>query len=347
MSSLRIAIIGLGRWGPNHVRNFSSIPDCEVVAVVDPDENARLRIGRLHPTLALHASLESLLAEDLCDALVVATPTDTHFDIVKAGLNAGKHVLCEKPLTNQSKTAWELQHLAEENGVMLMVGHVFLFNSGINYLCNAVQEQNVGQIYCLNATRTNLGPFRADVNAAWDLASHDIYIFNELLGCRPESVSAVGQSYLRQPVEDIVYITLLYPNRVMGHIHVSWLDPKKVRQITLVGENKMITWDELANLGPITIHDRSVQKEPVYETFGEFQLLTREGDLIMPRIPASEPLGAQARSFVSRCQARIAGEVSLEPRGSARQGAEVVDVLEAVDRSLAQKGAAVEVQYGG
>lgn len=347
MSNLRIAVVGLGRWGPNHVRNFATLAECEVVAVVDPDQQAREKIGSLYPAVALHDSLESLLSEDTCDALVVATPTDTHFSIVKAGLNAGMHVLCEKPLTNRSESAWELQKLAEKNGVVLMVGHVFLFNSGINYLCNAVGEQDVGQIYCLNATRTNLGPFRSDVNAAWDLASHDIYIFNQLLGTRPVSVSAVGQSYLRQPVEDIVFITLFYPDCVMGHIHVSWLDPKKVRQITLVGEKKMITWDELANLGPITVHDRSVQKEPAYETFGEFQLLTREGDLMLPRIPASEPLGAQARAFVDRCRDGGGGELSLEARGSARQGAEVVDVLEGVDRSLQQNGAAVEIHYGG
>ena len=193
----------------------------------------------------------------------------------------------------------------------------------------------------INAIRTNLGPFRSDVNAAWDLASHDIYIFNYLLQQRPLAVAATGARFLRPSVEDIVFLTLQYPNGVLGHIHVSWLDPKKVRQITLVGEKKMITWDEFGSPGPVTVHDRSVIRDPVYDTFGEFQLLTKEGDMLIPRIPSQEPMAAQARYFANAC-------ASQEPltKGSACDGAEVVDVLEAVTASLSQGGKMAEIKYG-
>ena len=217
-------------------------------------------------------------------------------------------------------------------------------NAGIEYLVKAARRQEAGSPFYMDAVRTNLGPFRSDVNAAWDLASHDIYIFNYVLGERPTWVSAVGASFLRKPVEDIVFLTLQYPSGVLGHIHVSWLDPKKLRMITLVGENKMITWDEFGVPGPIMIYDRSVVKDPVYTTYGEFQLLTREGDVVLPRIQLHEPLVAQTKAFVERCRAGADGE---DDRGTARQGAEVVDVLEAAAASLRDNNRRVEVKYGG
>jgi predicted dehydrogenase len=313
--------------------------------MADIDQGSLNKIAAHYPQAALYTDGNALLKHPDLDAVVVATPTHAHENLVKNALDSGLHVLCEKPLTDSAKTSWELVACAEKNSQVLMVGHVFLFNSGINYLCDAGQSEEVGPVLYLNAVRTNLGPFRSDVNAAWDLASHDIYIFNELLESRPLSVSAVGQSFLQKGVEDVVFLTMSYPNGVIGHIHASWLDPKKVRKITLVGEKKMITWDELAESGPIAVHDRSVHKEPVYESFGEFQLLAREGDLIMPRIPGSEPLATQAREFVRRCTTEQ-GQVT-DGRGSARQAAEVVDILEAADRSLAQNNQSIKINYGG
>ncbi|MBN2562057.1 MAG: Gfo/Idh/MocA family oxidoreductase [Phycisphaerae bacterium] len=339
----RIAVIGLGRWGPNHIRNFHSLKGCAVVAAADPQEKARARVKALYPDVACVSECEEVLRRDDVDAVVVASPTATHFAVVKATLEAGKHVLCEKPLTNVSRDAWELVSLAESRGLILMVGHVFLFNPGIAYLSQAVREGVPGPVYYMNAVRTNLGPFRSDVNAAWDLASHDIYILNDLLGQRPRSVAATGASYLRPPVEDTVFLTLRYEKGVVGHIHVSWLDPRKVRQITVVGEKKMITWDEFGVPGPVMIYDRSVIRDPIYDTFGEFQLLAREGDVMVPRIPNKEPLAAQAQAFA---EILAAGKKDFT-RGSARQGAEVVDVLETAQRSLASGGAECEVSYGG
>lgn len=340
---LNLAVIGLGRWGPNHVRNFSALRGCRVVAGADPSEKSRAHLADANPAMRMVADYREILDDGAVDAVVVATPTGTHFEIVSAALAAGKHVLCEKPLTDRSTDAWSLVRAAAERGVQLMCGHVFLFNPGIEYLARALRDGSAGRPYYVNSVRTNLGPFRRDVNAAWDLASHDVYIFNHLLGGRPTHVSAAGASFLRQPVEDIVFITLRYAEGVIGHIHVSWLDPKKVRQITVVGEKKMITWDEFGTPGPVCIFDRCVEREPAYETFGEFQLLMREGDATLPRVEHREPLAAQAREFV----ARASGTSQDGRRGGGREAAEVVDVLEAVSRSLAAGGAQEEVNYGG
>jgi predicted dehydrogenase len=340
---LRIAVVGLGRWGPNHVRNFSSLADAEVVAGVDPDPGARERLRLNHADVPCTAELAPVLAREDVDAVVVATPTDTHAPIVEQALAAGKHVLCEKPISHRSDLAWRLVRLAADLDRELMVGHVFLFNPGIQCLLRQAAAERLGRLYYVKAVRTNLGPFRHDVNAAWDLASHDVYILNTLLSARPLAVSAVGSSYLRRPVEDIAFITLRYPEDVLGHIHVSWLDPRKVRHITVVGEKAMITWDDYGSPGPVMVYDRRVVREPQYDTFGEFQLLARQGNVVIPTVTSREPLAEQTRAFVRRCRGEDSGVVA----GSAPQAAEVVDVLSAVSRSLAEEGRLVEVEYGG
>lgn len=338
---LNVAVIGLGRWGPNHVRNFSALPGSNVVAAADLEAKHRDRIRATYGIETVE-DYRTLLDRPDVDAVVVCTPTATHTGIVRDALEAGKHVLCEKPLTHRAADAWELVRLAEAKQRRLMTGHIFLFNPGIEYLEKAVQDGVAGPLYYINAIRTNLGPFRSDVNAAWDLASHDLYIFNHLLKMRPSWVAATGGSYLRNPVEDIVFLTLQYPNGVMGHIHVSWLDPKKVRELTVVGEQKMITWDEFGSPGPVVIHDRSVVRDPVYDTFGEFQLLTKEGDMLIPRIPSQEPMSRQAKYFIEACRNP---DMAMD-RGSPRQAAEVVQILEAASQSLADRGAKVDLEFG-
>ncbi|HMP73364.1 MAG TPA: Gfo/Idh/MocA family oxidoreductase [Kiritimatiellia bacterium] len=339
---INLAVLGLGRWGPNHVRNFSSLPNAEVVLGVDIEEANRKRVAATYG-IETTDDVQHAFARSDIDAVVVCTPTETHTAIVEAALRAGKHVLCEKPITHRAADAWRLAALAAEKQRLLMTGHIFLFNPGIEYLAEAVKNHTAGPLYYIKAVRANLGPFRKDVNAAWDLASHDLYIFNHILGDRPEWVAATGGSYLREPVEDIVFLTLKYPSGILGHIHVSWLDPKKIREITIVGEKKMITWDEFGNPGPVLIHDRSVVRDPVYDTFGEFQLLTKEGDILVPRIPSQEPLNRQARYFVEACQ-------NLDRplnKGYPQQAAEVVDILEAASRSLAEDGRKISIVYGG
>ena len=231
-----------------------------------------------------------------------------------------------------------LVRLAAEKKLILMVGHVFLFNRGILKLKDLIQNGDLGRIYYLFARRTNLGPIRSDVNAVLDLASHDVSIYNHLLGAPPLEVSAVGRSFLQAGVEDVSIITLQYPNNVVASIHVSWLDPKKVREITVVGEKKMAIWDDLATLGPVMLFDKGVvAKRQEYADFGEFQLLAREGDVTVPRVPAEEPLRSQSRAFVEALDA----PEKLQSDG--RVGADVVRVLAAINQSMASNGAPVKL----
>ena len=340
--SLNVAIIGMGHWGPNYLRVLCGIRDVNVVAVADLNPAQWERVRVLYPNIVYSSDWQEIVQRKDVQAVVVATTTTAHYEVVKTALDSGKHVLCEKPLTASSAHAWELVGQAERQSLELMVGHIFLFNPGIQCVAEHVQAEASGRLYYLNAVRTNLGPFRHDVNAAWDLASHDIYIFNHITKARPTAVSALGAGYLRQDIEDIVFLTLQYPGGVLGHIHISWLDPKKVRQLTAVTENRMVTWDEYGTPGPVMIYDKAVQAEREYDSFGEFQLLTREGDVYIPRVKAEEPLTAEVKDFVSRCKSgtcRTSGCCGVE-------GAEVVDVLEAVNRSLAEKGRLVEIRYG-
>jgi predicted dehydrogenase len=267
--------------------------------------------------------------------VVIATPTVTHFDLTKRALAAGKHVLCEKPLATASDEAGELRELARDTSRVLMVGHVFLFNAGIVKLRDLVASGDLGRLYYLHATRTNLGPVRQDVDCVWDLATHDISIFNSLLGSVPVEVSARGTQFLQDGRADVAFITLTYPGKVLANIRVSWLDPKKVRQITVVGEQKMVTWDDMASGVPITIYDKGASREPFYTTFGEFQLVTREGNMVIPKVPAGEPLGAQTDYFISCVRA---GRIELS---GPSDGLQVVRVLEAITKSMAAQGAPV------
>jgi predicted dehydrogenase len=251
---------------------------------------------------------------------------------------AGKHVLCEKPLATTSLECEKLISAATERGVVLMVGHVFLFNGGILKLKELTSFNDLGRLYYASAVRTNLGPIRDDVNASVDLASHDISIFNFLFGSAPISASACGHSYLKQGVEDIVFITLTYPNEMIAGIEVSWLNPQKVRRITLVGDKKMVTWDDLSSSGAITIYDKGVIREPYYDSYGEFHLLAREGDVTIPKLQLEEPLKRQGRFFIDALTKKSASVCSGE------RGWDVVRTLEAINESIKQGGAPVAIE---
>jgi predicted dehydrogenase len=335
----RIGVIGCGAWGPNHVRNFSALPNAEVVGAADLRPDRLARVKGIVPGLATFTDAAEMMAALTPDAVVVSTPTATHFDVVRQALSAGAHVLCEKPLCLTAGEADELVALAERRGLRLMVGHVFLFNPGILKLKELMRAGELGsRIYYLFARRTNLGPIRQDVNAVLDLASHDVSIYNFLLDAAPTEVSAVGQSFLQPGIQDVAVITLSYPGGVIGSIHVSWLDPKKVREITVVGDRRMATWDDLATLGPVMVFDKGVTRKPrEYSDFGEFQLLTREGDVTVPRVPPEEPLRMQARAFVE------ALDDAQKLKSDGRDGARVVRVLAAINESMAKGGAPVTV----
>ncbi len=334
----RIGVIGCGEWGPNHVRNFAALPDAEVVAVADLRAERLARIHAVAPGVALFQAAAEMINTAKPDAVVVATPTRTHYELVRQALLAGMHVLCEKPLCIVPEEADGLVALADERHLRLMVGHVFLFNTGIHKLKALIDAGELGRLYYLFSRRTNLGPIRSDVNAVLDLASHDISIYNYLLNAVPTEVSAVGRAFLQPNIQDVCVLTLQYPGDVLASIHVSWLDPKKVREMTVVGETRMAVWDDLATLGPVMLFDKGVTKtRREYADFGEFQLLAREGDVTVPRVPRDEPLRMQARAFIEALDApeRI--------RSDGRVGADVVRVLAAINESIAQNGTPVTV----
>lgn len=340
-SPVSVAVIGCGAWGPNQARVFSTPPDSRLVAAVDIDRSQLERIGVVHPDLRLETDYLTLIRDDSIEAVVVATPIRTHYGIVKAALEAGKHVLCEKPLCEFEQEGKELAELARRTKTVLMVGHTFLFNPGLNKIKELVVSGEIGQFRYLSSVRTNLGPVRRDVNAAYDLAAHDIAIFNWLLENEPEMVSAIGACFLQRGIEDVVLISMRYPNNVLVSVHASWLDPKKVRQITVVGSLRMATWNDLELSTPVAIYEKGVDVQTGSSDYGEFlRLAMWDGDVRLPKVQLEEPLKVQARSFLSA----VRGRTPLD-RSGPEFSVGVVRVLEAVSKSLEMNGQPVSLSH--
>ena len=335
-----LGVIGCGHWGPNHVRIFSQISGVNVVACSDLDEARLLSIKTQYPALHITKDYKDILQNSQVDAVCIATPTATHFGLVKEALDAGKHVLCEKPLSLRTDECLQLQRLAQEKKKVLAVGHIFIFNEGIRRLKEYVKSGELGRVYYAHSQRTNLGPFRYDVNALWDLAPHDLAIFNYLLDAAPVSVSARGQKCLKTPLEDLAFATLAYPGDILVNVHVSWLDPRKVRQITVVGDEKMVVWDDLDSVGPIKLYDKHVEKTQVfYQTYSEFKLLSKEGNITIPKVVVQEPLKAQNQYFINCIEQQSAPDLI-----DAQKACDVVRTLEAIQRSMDSGGHPVKVE---
>ena len=337
--SAGIGIIGCGYWGINYIRVFSELPNAQMMAVCDLNEERLARVRERYPQLQTTSGLQWLLDNPGIDAVVVATPSSTHGWVVRDCLAAGKHVLVEKPFVMDVQEGTELVDLAEAKERILMVGHTFMYNAGIQKMKECLKDPSCGEVYYLHATRTNLGPIRKDANALWDLASHDVSIFGYLLDSRPVWVSAVATKSLRNSREDVGFIALAYPKGILGHIHVSWLDPDKVREVVVVAGRKRIVFNDLNNLERIRIFEKGVS--PVQSDvggFGEFQLQIRDGDIISPKVEASEPLKNQCVHFLD-CIADGA-----RPLSDGHNGLEVVKVLVAINESMGRNGAPIEVQ---
>jgi predicted dehydrogenase len=337
---LRVAVVGAGHWGPNLIRNFHNHQTSEVAWVVDRDETRRALTRGRYPDVRVAADPAAALADPAVDAVVVATPTTTHHSLAAAALRAGKHVLVEKPMATTAAAAEELCKLAARGGRVLMVGHVFLFNAGVRHVKDSLGCGRLGQVLYLSMVRTNLGPIRMDVNAAWDLASHDVAIANYWLGAIPSHAAAQGGCWINPGVEDVVFATLWYPGEVIVHLQVSWLSPRKIRDITVVGEQAMLTFDDMNLSEPIRIYDKRVgeQRTPGFiDTFASFRTSIREGDIVIPRVALGEPLQAECDHFVD-CIA-----TGSTPLADGRSGADAVRVLAAVSRSMAEGGRRVAV----
>lgn len=337
MDRIGVGIIGSGYWGVNYVRSMSELPDIESVVVCEQRVDRLEEIGHKFPKVGLTTDIDEVLNKPGVGVVVICTPATTHYEIARRCLAAGKHVLVEKPITTRSTDAEELIGIAEKQEVTLMVGHTFIHNPAIGRLKAYLDEGDVGRPYYIYSRRTNMGPIRRDVNAVWDLAPHDISIFNYLLNSVPEWVSAVGARVLGNSHEDVGFASLGYPNGLVGHIHVSWADPFKVREIVVVGSDKRIVFDDLNALERVKVFEKGVRTTPEASSYGEHQIQMRDGDIFSPRIEVSEPLKNQIVHFLE-CVTQ-----GKRPITSAWDGLNVVRVMEAIDQSIEQNGAPVEV----
>lgn len=334
-----IGVIGCGYWGPNLVRNFNQLSGSEVKTCADLNSDRLERMKSLYPSIEITRDFRDILKDSEVDAVVIATPVSTHFDLAQESLRAGKHVFIEKPITRTVEEAKSLIETSREVDRTLMVGHTFVYNAAVNKIKELIEAGELGDILYISTTRVNLGLFQEDINVIWDLAPHDISILNYILSDRPEQASAMAESYIRSNIEDVAFVNLRYPGGILGHIHVSWLNPNKIRTTTVVGSRKMLVYDDVSALEKIRIYDKGVRKLPHYETFGEFQLSYRFGDIFIPQLDDSEPLKVECNHFLE-CLGN-----GKSPRSDGLKGLEVINVLRAVGSSLEAGGRFVPVDY--
>jgi predicted dehydrogenase len=322
--------IGMGHWGPNLFRNFYEHPDVSVMMVCDVNSDKKQKV--LYYNIPFTDNPEDILKNSAINAVVISTPLSTHYELAQKALLAGKHVFVEKPLASSTKEALELKYIANKNQLTLMVGHVFLFNPGIQYIKSLITSGAIGKILAIQTRRTNLGPIRQDTNALWDLASHDISILNYWLEDTPVEVTASGSRALGNSLEDIVSANFYYPEGICCNIFCSWLHPQKVRQITVVGDEKMVVWDDLAQRYPVRIYNKSIKKgdgvEQTQGTFSEFHSVIHEGDILLPNINTYEPLRAECSHFID-CLLN-----HTPPMTDADAGLDVIIALDAATASI-------------
>jgi predicted dehydrogenase len=334
-SPVRIGIIGLGYWGPNLARALASTPGCELAYACDLDEGNRARLEGRYPGTVLTDRFDDLLEDDTLDAIVVATGAPSHHAIGMRVLAAGKHALIEKPLALTVADARELVETADAGGRVLMVGHLLRFHPVFQQLHDITASGELGRMLYLYTNRLNFGKVRADENALWSLAPHDISLALAIAGERPEEVSARGEAFLREGVEDVVFGYLHFPSGLVAHLHVSWLDPHKSRKLTVVGSEGMAVFDDTEADRKLTVYEKASSPSR-FDTWGEFQAL-RTGDVRIPQVPNAEPLVQETKAFVAAIR---------EGRATVASGAEglaVVEVLTALQTSLEQRGAPIRL----
>jgi predicted dehydrogenase len=339
---LRVGLIGLGYWGPNYARVVNELGGAELVAVCDASEGQLDFMASRAPGARTTSEPGELFGADDIDAVIIATPTSTHYELALGALTSGKHVLCEKPLAGTVGECDDLIGAADSGGRVLFVGHTFLFNPAVQRMRELIAEGGVGKLLYAHATRTGLGPIRQDVNALWDLAPHDLAILVHLFGHEPVSVCATGQAFLREGVEDVVFAQLRFADGAIAGIHVSWLDPYKVRRVTAVGEQQMVVFDDIATDEKLKVFDKGASYDAISESargteFGEYRAVIRDGDILVPKIAAREPLKEQVLEFIRCC------ETGDQPATDGLAGRRVVAVLEAATESLRRHGAPVDV----
>ena len=332
-----VGVVGCGYWGPNLIRNLRSIRDCRMTLVCDRDRKRLAHMKELYPDIRTVTSIDYKRTGADLDAVVIATPVHTHFAFARAALLAGKHVLIEKPMASSSAECEELQAIAAKKKLVLMVGHTFIYSPPVRKIKEIIDRGDIGAIRYISARRLNLGLFQKDINVAWDLAPHDISIILYLMGEFPVAVNCQGKANVTPGIEDVTNTTLVFPGGGFATIHNSWLDPKKVRDMTIVGSRRMIAYDDLEPLQKIRIYDQRVDRPPHYDTFAEFQYSYHYGDVHAPYIKQEEPLKVQCQHFID-CIRR-----GQTPMTDGVQGAALVRILEASSLSIKEGGRRVTV----
>jgi predicted dehydrogenase len=332
---ITVGVVGCGYWGPLLVRNFKSLPDCRLKAICDLNTERLKHIRMLYPDIEGITQPQQFLNDSSLDAVVIATPVKHHYSLAKAALLAGKHTFIEKPMASSSAECEELIEIAERNGIVLMLDHTFLFSSPVQKIAQIVQAGDLGEIRYINCRRLNLGLFQKDINVAWDLAPHDISIILHILDEFPATINCQGNAHITPGVEDVTNMSLTFSRKRFATIQSSWLEPRKIREMTIVGTRRMIVYDDLRTREKIRIYDARVERPPHYDTFAEFQYSYHYGDSYIPYLHQEEPLKLACQHFIDCI------ETKSEPLTSGRHGLEMVRILEAASASLTKNGAPV------
>jgi predicted dehydrogenase len=338
--TINIGVVGCGYWGPNLIRNFRTLSDCKVKTICDQDENRLRQLKGLYPELNGEKSFDNLIADKSINAVIVATPVRFHYKMAKAALEAGKHVFIEKPMAASSAECEELNDLADRNGLTLMIGHTFLYSAPVRKIKEIVKSGDIGTIQYISSRRLNLGLYQKDINVAWDLAPHDISIILYIMEHAPVSVNCRGNCHVTPGIEDVTNMALTFPNNQLATVHNSWLDPRKVREMTIVGTRRMIVYDDVEPLEKIKIYDARVDRPPHYNTFAEFTYSYHYGDIYIPYVKQEEPLKVECQHFLDCIN------TGATPISNGHHGLELVRILEASSLSLKQQGAPVHLQNG-
>lgn len=332
---INIAVVGCGYWGPNLIRNFRALHECRMKVICDQDVNRLKQLKSLYPEVQTETSYEKVLADKNIDAVIIATPVRFHYKMAKAALEAGKHTFIEKPMASSSAECEELNELSTKNGLTLMIGHTFLYSSPVRKIKEIVTSGDIGQIQYISSRRLNLGLYQKDINVAWDLAPHDISIILYIMEQAPLSVNCRGNCHITPGIEDVTNMALTFPNNQLATVQNSWLDPRKVREMTIVGTRRMIVYDDVEPLEKIKIYDARVDRPPHYNTFAEFTYSYHYGDIYVPYVKQEEPLKVECQHFLD-CISTGASPIS-----NGQRGLELVKILEASSKSLKQNGAPI------
>src|SRR6266487_1336796 len=321
MKEIRFGVIGWGYWGPKIARNLNSLPHASVTYVADTDARRLAAFAVNQPWVQTTTQIEEIFRSDV-DAIVIATPVSTHFQLAREALLHGKHVLVEKPLTASITEAEELVALAQEQQRVLMVGHTFEYNPAVNELRKLVQSGELGKIYCIETERVNLGIFRSDINVIWDLAPHDISILLYLFGKMPEEATVQAHAYVQPHIADVAHVNLKFAENMMAHLHVSWLHPCKIRKVTVIGDARMVVYDDTKPAEMITIYNKGA------DVHADPGISYRNGEIIIPYIGWVEPLRLECEDFAHAIR------TNTSPRASGEAGLAVVRVLASIQEAL-------------